>query len=72
MFACTSGTFVGHAEGDSTREAMLTLGNMTTGDTSVTTAGEFIVTLLEVNPYPLASAPVDYADYTVTLELCAD
>jgi len=51
---------------------MLTLGDMTTGDTSVTTVGEFTVTLLEVNPYPLASAPVDYADYTVTLELYAD
>ncbi|MCW5839582.1 MAG: hypothetical protein KIT29_06670 [Anaerolineales bacterium] len=59
-------------EGDSTRTAILTLGDMASGDTNVTTVGEFTVTLLEVNPYPLASAPVDYADYTVKLDLYAD
>ncbi len=59
-------------EGERTREAVLTLGDMSAGDTNVMSVGEFTVTLVEVNPYPLASAPVDYADYSVTLDLYAD
>lgn len=59
-------------EGERTREAILTLGDMSSGDTNVMNVGEFTVTLLEVNPHPLASAPVDYADYTVTLDLYAE
>ena len=45
---------------------------MQTGDTSTMAIGGFTVTLAEVNPYPLASAPVDYAEYTVTLDLQAE
>ncbi|MCL4257115.1 MAG: hypothetical protein KJZ53_01145 [Anaerolineales bacterium] len=59
-------------EGNNTRVVVLTLGDMSSGDTNVMNVGEFTVTLVEVNPYPLASAPVDYADYTVTLELYAE
>lgn len=59
-------------EGANTREVVLTLGDMGAGDTNVMSVGEFTVTLVEVNPYPLASAPVDYSEYTVTLDLQAD
>ncbi|MCW5874018.1 MAG: hypothetical protein KIS88_05165 [Anaerolineales bacterium] len=59
-------------EGEHTRQVVLTLGDMSSGDSNVMNVGEFTVTLVEVNPYPLASAPVDYADYRVTLELYAD
>lgn len=59
-------------QGEITRDEVLTLGDMQTGDTSTMAIGGFTVTLAEVNPYPLASAPVDYADYTVTLDLQAE
>lgn len=59
-------------EGDSIRSEALTLGDIAEGATSSTTVGEFTVTLLQVDPYPLASQPVDYADYTITLDLQAD
>jgi hypothetical protein len=59
-------------EGDNIRHETLTLGDMAEGDVNWTTVGEFTVTLIEVNPYPLASQPVDYADYRITLDLQAD
>lgn len=59
-------------EGNNTRVVVLTLGDMSAGDVNSTNVGEFTVTLVEVNPYPLASAPVDYADYSVVLDLYAD
>lgn len=59
-------------EGNNTRVVVLTLGEMSAGDVNSTNVGEFTVTLVEVNPYPLASAPVDYADYSVVLDLYAD
>ncbi|UYN90281.1 MAG: hypothetical protein KIT08_03350 [Anaerolineales bacterium] len=59
-------------EGNNTRVVVLTLGDMSAGDVNSTNVGEFTVTLVEVNPYPLASAPVDYADYSVVLDLDAD
>lgn len=59
-------------QGDITRRETLTLGDMAAGDVNSIEVGEFTVTLIEVNPYPLASAPVDYSDYTITLDLQAD
>lgn len=59
-------------EGERIREEVLTLGDLRAGDSNVMSVGEFTVTLVEVNPYPLASAPVDYADYSVTLDLYAE
>lgn len=59
-------------QGELTREVVLTLGDMQANDTDRLQIGGFTVTLVEVNPYPLASAPVDYADYSVTLELWAE
>ncbi len=58
-------------QGGATHEVILSLGDAAVGDSSMS-VGEFTVTLLEVNPYPLASAPLDYADYRVTLDLWAE
>lgn len=59
-------------QGEITRDVVLTLGDMQAGDAQSVDVGEWAVTLVEVNPYPLASAPVDYAEYSVTLDLQAD
>lgn len=59
-------------QGEITRDVVLTLGDMSTGDVNSVEIGGWTVTLVEVNPYPLASAPVDYADYSVTLDLYAE
>lgn len=59
-------------QGEITRQEVLTLGDMADGDVNSIEVGEFSVTLVEVNPYPLASAPVDFSDYTITLDLQAD
>jgi hypothetical protein len=59
-------------QGEITRHEVLTLGDLADGDVNSIEVGEWTVTLLEVNPYPLASQPVDYADYTITLGLQAD
>lgn len=59
-------------QGEITRDVVLTLGDMQAGDAQSVDVGEWTVTLVEVNPYPLASAPVDYAEYSVTLDLQAD
>ncbi|UYN92006.1 MAG: hypothetical protein KIT70_00575 [Anaerolineales bacterium] len=59
-------------QGEITRDVVLTLGDMSTGDINSVEIGGWTVTLVEVNPYPLASAPVDYADYSITLDLYAD
>lgn len=59
-------------QGEITRDVVLTLGDMSTGDVNSVEIGGWTVTLVEVNPYPLASAPVDYADYSVTLDLDAE
>ena len=58
-------------QGELTRDVALTLGDMTAGDTDTVEVGGFTVTLVDVQPYPLASNPVDYADYTITLDLQA-
>jgi hypothetical protein len=58
-------------QGDLTREAVLTLGDMNAGDSDHVEIGGFTVTLVDVQPYPLASAPVDYAVYSITLDLQA-
>jgi hypothetical protein len=44
---------------------------MTAADTDTVEVGGFTVTLVDVQPYPLASNPVDYANYTITLDLQA-
>jgi hypothetical protein len=59
-------------QGEITRHETLTLGDLADGDVNSIEVGEWTVTLVEVNPYPLASQPVDYADYTITLDLQAD
>jgi hypothetical protein len=59
-------------QGTETRQVTLTLGDMTDADINSVAVAEWTVTLVEVNPYPLASQPVDYADYTVTLDLQAE
>ncbi len=58
-------------QGELVRDEVLTLGDMADGDTSSIEVGGFTVTLVDVQPYPLASAPVDYADYSITLDLQA-
>lgn len=58
-------------QGGATHEVILSLGDPAVGDDRMP-VGEFTVTLIEVNPYPLASAPVDFDDYTVTLDLYAE
>lgn len=59
-------------QGTETRRVTLTLGDMTDADINSVAVGEWTVTLVEVNPYPLASQPVDYSEYTVTIDLQAD
>lgn len=59
-------------QGEITRQEILTLGDMADGDVNSIGVGEFTVTLVEVNPYPLASALVDFSEYTITLDLQAD
>jgi hypothetical protein len=58
-------------QGELTRDVVLTLGDQAAGDTDTVEVGGFTVTLVDVQPYPLASAAVDYADYTITLDLQA-
>jgi hypothetical protein len=58
-------------QGGQTRDVVLTLGDMTAADTDTVEVGGFTITLVDVQPYPLASNPVDYADYTITLDLQA-
>lgn len=55
-----------------TREVILTLGDLVEGDVNSIEVGEWTVRLTEVNPYPLISQPVNYADYTVTLDFQAE
>lgn len=59
-------------QGTETRQVTLTLGDMTDADINSVEVGEWTVTLVEVNPYPLASQPVPYSEYTVTIDLQAD
>lgn len=59
-------------QGEITRHETLTLGDLPDGAVSSSAVGEWTVTLVEVNPYPLASQPVEYADYSITLDLQAD
>lgn len=47
----------------------LTLGDMAEGDVSSISVDGQTFTLTEVNPYPLASDPTDFADYTITLNV---
>jgi hypothetical protein len=56
-------------EGGSSQDHTLTLGDMAVGDVSSITVGGHHFTLTEVNPYPLASDPTDFADYTITLNI---
>jgi hypothetical protein len=56
-------------QGDITRQEVVTLGDMAEGDVNSIVVGEFTVTLVEVNPYPLASQPTEPADYSVTLDI---
>lgn len=50
-------------------QTTLTLGDMLAEDISSITVDGYVITLSEVNPYPLASQPTDYADYTITLDI---
>lgn len=59
-------------QGTETRQVTLTLGDMTDADINSVAVAEWTVTLIEVNPYPLASQPVDYSEYTITIDLQAD
>jgi len=47
----------------------LTLGDMLAGDINSITVDAYVATLTEVNPYPLASQPTDFADYKITLDI---
>jgi hypothetical protein len=55
--------------GGNSQDHTLTLGDMAEGDVSSITVGGHTFTLTEVNPYPLASDPTDFADYTITLNV---
>jgi hypothetical protein len=59
-------------QGEITRDEILTLGDLAEGDVNSIGVGGWTVTLVEVNPYPLASQPVDLADYTITLDFQAE
>jgi hypothetical protein len=48
---------------------VLTLGDMDEGDTSTVDANGHTITLLDVQPYPLASDPADPADYEITIDI---
>lgn len=56
-------------QGTESIQHTLTLGDMRDGDTSSFTADGYTFTLTEVNPYPLASDPSDFADYSITLNI---
>lgn len=56
-------------QGTESIQHTLTLGDMAAGDVSSITVGGHTFTLTEVNPYPLASDPTDFADYTITLNI---
>lgn len=47
----------------------LTLGDMLAGDINSISVDGHLLTLTEVNPYPFASQPTDFADYTITLDI---
>lgn len=47
----------------------LTLGDMLAGDVSSIQVGNSTVTLVDVQPYPLASQPADPGDYEITLHV---
>jgi hypothetical protein len=55
--------------GTEVQQYTLTLGEMLEGDVNSITVGEYTITLVQVDPYPLASQPTDPADYRVTLEI---
>lgn len=58
--------------GTETQQYRLTLGELLAGDvTSVMVAGGHMVTLTQVDPYPLTSQPTDPADHRVTLDIQA-
>jgi hypothetical protein len=47
----------------------LTLGDMSAGDVSSIQVANSTVTLVDVQPYPLASQPADPRDYEITLDI---
>jgi hypothetical protein len=55
--------------GGNSQDHTLTLGDIAEGDVSSITVGGHTFTLTEVNPYPLASDPTDFGDYSITLNL---
>lgn len=50
-------------------QVTLTLGELLAGDVNSVTVDGAIVTLVDMQPYPLASQPTDPADYEVTLDI---
>ncbi|MEX2144492.1 MAG: hypothetical protein WD740_07850 [Anaerolineales bacterium] len=55
--------------GTETQQARLTLGEMLAGDVNSIQVSSTIVTLSDVQPYPLASQPTDPADHEITLTI---
>lgn len=55
--------------GTEIQQYRLTLGQLLEGDTDSITIGEFMITLIQVDPYPLASQPTNAANYQITLEI---
>ncbi len=50
----------------------LTLGEMSEGQINSIAVDGYVITLTQVNPYPLASQPTNPGDYKITLDIQAD
>jgi len=55
--------------GGQTRQVTLTLGELLAGDVNLVTVNGATVSLVDVQPYPLASQPTDPTHYEVTLDI---
>jgi len=55
--------------GTEIQQYTLTLGQLLEGDIDSIAVGEYMITLIRVDPYPLVSQPVDPADYQITLNI---
>ena len=57
------------AYGTETQQYTLTLDTLLEGDVNSVSIGGVTITLVQVDPYPLASQPADPADYRITLDI---
>lgn len=50
----------------------LTLDTLLEGDVNSIDIESYTITLVQVDPYPLASQPIDFADYSITLDIAQE